>query len=260
MDTARKVEELLASGDPEKVREGLDLIKVEIAEVGAENAGHMYGPLTTFFYIDPLDNPELKPMLDEALALVVGCGRCVIPVLLEQLDDSDLKAQIAAANALGRIGADAIDPLMRAYAETDDPGRKAFIVYALGHIRSSQIVRALEVGLDAASSEDRNLRDTGTRAIGRMVEKIPREKVDEELLGRMVEILRRNLGDPNPGIRAKAVRSLGKMAQRGYLEDEMCAWLHRVLFRILGEDEANDWDRAYIVRREAREALAHCPG
>jgi len=90
MDTARRVEELLASGDPVKVREGLDLIRTEIAEVGAENAGHMYGPLTTFFYIDPLDNPELKPMLDEALALVVGCGRCVIPVLIEQLYDSDL--------------------------------------------------------------------------------------------------------------------------------------------------------------------------
>jgi len=149
---------------------------------------------------------------------------------------------------------------MQAYERTDDQGKKSFIVYALGHIRSSQVVRALGVALDAAMSEDRNLRDTGTRAIGRMVEKIPREKVDDELLERMVEVLKSNLGDPNPGIRAKAVRSLGKMAQRGYLENEMCAWLHRVLFRILGEDEANDWDRAYIVRREAREALAYCPG
>ncbi len=260
MDTTRRVEELLASGDPVKVREGLELIKAEIAEVGAENAGHMYGPLTTFFYIDPLDNPELKPMLDEALALVVGCGRCVIPVLLEQLDDSDLKAQIAAANALGRIGADAIDPLVSAYRETDDPERRAFIVYALGHIQSSQVARALDIGLDAARSEDRNLRDSGTRAIGRMVEKIPREKVDDAMIRRMVEVLRANLGDPNPGIRAKAVRSLGKMAHGGYLEDELCAWLQRVLARVLGEDEANDWDRAYIVRREAREALRYCPG
>lgn len=34
---------------------------------------------------------------------------------------------------------------------------------------------------------------------------------------------------------------------------ELAAKLHR----ILGEDENYEWDRAYVVRKEAREALKH---
>jgi hypothetical protein len=46
------------------------------------------------------------------MSLVVGFGEWVIPVLADNVVAGDLKAQLAIGHALGRIGADAIQPLL----------------------------------------------------------------------------------------------------------------------------------------------------
>ncbi len=253
------IEEMLASEDREVVRRGLELAKEEIARRGSDAAQPLFEVLSTLFYIDPLDRPDLKPCLDEALNLVIGFGEAVIPYLLDHLDDSDVKAQIVVANALGRIGADAVHPLLEAYDTTDDPDRRSFILYALGHVRSPRVRAALPMAVEAAMADHNGLRDSATRSLGRMLEWIPPEDLDPELKERLLEVLRLNLADPSPGIRSKAVRSLGKAARHGHLDHDQCAWLRGTLECILGMDSRHEWDRAYIVRREAREAMLHCP-
>jgi hypothetical protein len=73
----------------------------------------------------------------------------------------------------------------------------------------------------------------------------------------MFEALFRTLTDVHSAVRAKAVRSLGKMARAGYLAPEQVDRTLAAAVRILGRDEAYEWDRAYIVRQEAEEALRH---
>ena len=53
----------------------------------------------------------------------------------------------------------------------------------------------------------------------------------------------------------KAVRSLGKLAKHGHLTARERWELAVRLRRILGQDENFEWDRAYVVRKEAQEAL-----
>ena len=249
------IELLLMSSKPEDLREGLDLVKKEISRVGSEEARSMFEMLSSIFYIDPLDHPELMPYLDEAINLVVGFGEWVIPVLVEKLDEGDLKVQIAIANALGRIGADAISPLMNEYQSTTNPERYAFLLYALSKIKSPKIVQATHIALEALQSQDLELRDTGARAVGKFVESIQPSELSDEIRNGFVEKLRANLSDPNAGIRAKAVRSLGKLARYGHLSSDEKKNLKEIIDRIMGTDENYDWDRAYIVRREAGEAL-----
>ena len=67
--------------------------------------------------------------------------------------------------------------------------------------------------------------------------------------------MQNNLGDPSPGIRAKAVRSLGKLAKFGHLTSAERQKLKSTCLLILGKDENFEWDRAYVVRKEAEEAL-----
>ena len=114
------------------------------------------------------------------------------------------------------------------------------------------------MAVDAAMSDHDGLRDSATRSIGRMLEWIPPGELNPELGERMLEVLRLNLADPNPGIRSKAVRSLGKAARHGHLDPGQCSWLRSTLECILGMDSRHEWDRAYIVRREAREAMLYC--
>jgi hypothetical protein len=248
---------LLASNEPEELREGLSRIKEEISKVGSQDAKPLFEMLSAIFYIDPLDRPDLVPIRDEAISLVIGFGKWVIPALIQNLDDGDLKAQIVTADALGRMGADAIEPLMSKYETSTDLATRAFCLYALGKIRSPKIAAAAPIALDAAESPDRELRDTATRAIGRFAASIPESELPEDIRSGFIEKLYGNLKSTNKGIRAKAVRSLGKLAKHGHMTEAECKDLKAKLIPILGRDENFAWDYTYVVRKEAEEALQY---
>jgi HEAT repeat protein len=257
-DSYRKIKMLLASPDPEKLLEGLKLAGIEIAKVGSREARPLFEMVSALFYIDPLDRPELVPVLDEAVNLAARLGRhWIIPVLLEGLNAGDLKAQWAIAHVLGRIGSDAIAPMMRTYASTKDRMLRIFILYAMGKIKSAEVVMAAPMVLEAARSPDLEERDTATRTLGKLMESIPSGRLSEELNRQFLERLRANLADANASVRAKAVRSLGKMARYKHLAASDCEQLEAACRRILGTDERNDWDRAFVVRKEAEEALKY---
>ncbi len=256
-DSLETIRALMTSTTPEELRRGLSMVRQEISRVGSGESRPLFEMVSAIFYIDPLDHPELVSVLDEAVSLVVGFGRWVIPALVEQLDAGDLKAQLAIGHSLGRIGVDAIEPLMTKYRASSELDRRTFVLYALGKIKSPRIVQAVPLALDGARSENLELRDTATRAIGKFVESIPPSDLPGELRVAMIESLRQNLGDTNPGIRAKAVRSLGKLARFGHLNATEREQLKPLFQRILGKDGSFEWDRAYIVRKEAEVAIGY---
>jgi hypothetical protein len=53
------------------------------------------------------------------------------------------------------------------------------------------------------------------------------------------------------------MRSLGKMAAVGLLNRRQRTVLEGTILSALGRSESYSWDHAYIVRREAEEALRH---
>jgi HEAT repeat protein len=256
-DSYRTIRTLLASTKPEKLREGLKLAELEVAKVGSSEARPLFEMVSTLFYIDTLDHPELVPILDEAINLTVRFGAWVIPILVDNLDEGDLKAQWATAHVLGRIGTAAIAPLLTEYESAANPTLRAFILYALGKVKVPGIVQASPAALEAARSPNLELRDTATRALGKFVESIPQASLSEKMKRRFIECLRGNLSDTNASVRAKAIRSLGKMAKHGHLTESERMQLKAVCRRITGTDENNEWDRAYVVRKEAAEALTY---
>lgn len=259
-DPYQTIRNLLSSSRVEDLRKGLELAEREIARVGSHEARPLFEMVASIFYLDPLDRPDLVPILDEAVSLVVGFGEWVIPVLVDHLEAGDVKAQLAVGHALGRIGADAIEPLMAKYETVADPSTRPFVIYALGKIGAPGVVRAIPLVLEAARSGELELRDTATRAIGRMVESIPPADLPDELRKGLLDRLHANLADGNAGIRAKAVRSLGCLAKAGHLSPSERATIEAACLRLLGEDGSFDWDRAFIVRKEAEEALRRATG
>jgi len=258
-DTAyEEIRRLLASTQPQDLRAGLELVKNEIAIAGAHDARPLFEIVSSVFYIDTLDNPEFLPVIEQAIELVGGFGAWVIPILVENLDTGDLKAELATAQALGMIGAEAIDPLMEQYRDIPDPSCRAFVVYALGKIKSPQIARSVPLALESARSENRELRDTAIRAIGKLAESIEPGRWPQSTRDQCVSVLTAALADTNSGIRAKAVRSLGKMAKFAHLDGEERKKLETMCLRLIGKDESYEWDHAFIVRKEAELALGSC--
>jgi HEAT repeat protein len=259
-EALREIRKLLSSADAADLRRGLELVRQEIARVGSEEARPLFEAVSSVFYLDPLDRPDLVPVLDEAVGLVAGFGEWVIPILVDRLEAGDVKAQLAAGHALGRIGADAIAPLVAKYDAVADPAVRPFVLYALGKIGSPRVVEAVPMVLEAAGSEDLETRDTAARALGRMADSIPAGALPDELGRAVVDRLHALLADPNAGVRAKAVRSLGKLAKGGHMTAPERETLAAACRRLLGEDGTFEWDRAWVVRREAETALVSASG
>jgi len=250
----------LASKRFEDLRRGLELAELEIVKIGSSEAKPVFEMISPLFYIDALDHPELVPILDESVSLAARLGPPIIPTLIQSLNAGDLKAQWAIAHVLGRIGADAINPMIMAYASATDSTMRAFILYALGKIKSPKIVQAAALALEAAESLNLELRDTATRALGKLAESIPSHMLPEDTRRLFLERLYKNLSDQNTGVRAKAMRSLGKLARYKHMTVPERAQLKAICQSILGTDDSGEWDRAYRIRREAGEALQYCTG
>lgn len=245
---------LLASNSGEEIQKGLTLIRERLPELGENDLNEVVGMLASLFYIDLLDRPDLVPAVNEAITLVADFEEQVIPFLVESLGAGDLKAQLAIGHAMGRVGETAIDPLVKAYGSATGPEQRIFVLYALGKIDSPHIIRALDIALGAARGEDAELRDTATRVLGKFVESIPPADLSKEDKESILACLDENLSDPKAGVRAKAVRSYGKMARNRHLNKEEMEELVTLCRGLLGAKEFN-WDRAYIVRKEAKEIL-----
>jgi hypothetical protein len=127
----------------------------------------------------------------------------------------------------------------------------------LSKIKSPKVAQAAAIALEAAESPNLELRDTATRTLGKMAESIPPGQLSDELKRLFMERLQANLSDPNVTVRAKAIRSFGKLAKCKHLTGEESRQLKAACQHILGLDADGEWDRAFIVRKEAEEALKY---
>ncbi len=254
-DIYHEIRDLLSSPKPEEIHQGLLKIREELPSLDEESARSLFEMITVLFHVDLFDHPEQAGVIDEAISLVADFGEVVIPYLLMDLDAGDMKAQLAIGHAIGRVGEPALEPLLESYACEESEECRIFLVYALGKIQSPRVLEAFELVLEAARSDNLELRDTAIRALGEFVEHIKPEDLPAEYKRGMLEAVQRDLGDSSPGVRAKAVRSYGKMARYGHLNQEEKEKLQGTCELLLGLDDKYDWDRAYIVRKEAQEAL-----
>jgi hypothetical protein len=254
-DKFQEIKGLLNSFKSEDIQKGLVMIREELPNISEEDAKHLFDMVSALFYIDLLDHPEHAFVLDEAVSLAADFGDFAVPILLANLDAGDMKAQLTIGHAFGRIGEAAIEPLLESYKCEESEECRIFLVYSLGKIRSPRVLEAFEPVLQAANSENLELRDTAVRALGQFVEVINPTDLSDDFKKGMLSAIHVNLSDTSAGVRSKAIRSYGKLARHGHLTDEEKSKCRKTCELLLGIDEQFDWDRAYIVRKEAQEAL-----
>lgn len=213
--------------------------------------------LCALFYVDHSDRPDLEPAVDRIEEALVGAGERVIPILMRLMEGSDIKSHFHLARTLGRFGPPALPHLRRAAALAEDPYSRAFAIYAIGKVKSPEVHEALAEVTGALMHPDKEVRDSAARTLGKIVEQVPGSALTERRRHEVYDALLRAVGDREPAVRAKAVRSLGKLARHGWLDASRTEHLRTLLAALLTRGEETDWDRAFIVRREAHEALAH---
>jgi hypothetical protein len=213
--------------------------------------------LCGLFYVDTGDRPDLQPLLEKTVEVLVAQGSRAVAVLLNQLQGSDIKSHLYLARTLGAIGRPALAALRRVVATEEDAYTRSFALFALGKVHDPAVREALPEVMGSLMHPDKEVRDSAARTLGKIAEVVEPDQIATDRRGEIFEALFRTLADFQPAVRAKAVRSLGKMARAGYLAPEQEERVRTAVLRILGRDEAYEWDRAYIVRREAEETLRH---
>lgn len=211
--------------------------------------------LCGLFYIDLYDRPDLQPAVDAAEQALVEAGESIVPVVTGLMEGSDLKSHFHLARVLAGIGAPALPHLRRLVATAEDPYTRSFALYAIGKFRSEVTNEALAEVVGAMMHPNKEVRDSAARTIGKILQVVPAGKLTDRRRQEVFEALCRLTGDDQPAIRAKAVRSLGKMAAAGHLDAARKADLAVRLESLLTRGEDHEWDHAWIVRREAKEAL-----
>jgi HEAT repeat protein len=256
VDSLPEALQCLHSDRPERIGEGLEYLRVGLGALPEAEFRGAVEQLCALFYVDTADRPDLQPLLDRAVALLAAQGPRVISQLLELMKGSDIKSHLYLARTLAYLGQPALPALRRVIA-TEDPYSRSFALFAVGKVHDPAVREALPEVIGALMHPDKEVRDSAARTLGKIAENVPASQLGEDRRAEILEVLFRTLSDAQPAVRAKAVRSLGKLVRAAYLSPDQEARVRSAVLRILGQDEAHEWDRAFIVRREAEEALRH---
>lgn len=246
----------LQSDRPGRIGDGIEYLRTHMGSLPEAEFRETVEQICSLFYVDTADRPDLQPLLDRAVAVLAAQGSRVIAQLLELMKGSDIKSHLYLGRTLGAVGHTALPALRRVIA-TEDPYSRSFALFAVGKIHDPAVREALPEVVGSLMHPDKEVRDSAARALGKIAERVPADQLAEDRRTEIFEVLFRTLSDAQPAVRAKAVRSLGKLARFGYLEAAQEERVRLAVLRILGRDEAQEWDRAFIVRREAEETLRH---
>jgi HEAT repeat protein len=239
---------------PDSIGAGLDYLRASLGSLPDAEFRRGVEEICSLFYVDTADRPDLQPLLDRAVAVLAAQGSRVVAQLLELMKGSDIKSHLYLARTLGYIGQAAL-PALRRVVATEDAYSRSFALFAVGKVNDLAVREALPEVMGSLIHPDKEVRDSAARALGKIAEAVPATQLGEDRRAEVFEVLFRTLSDVQPAVRAKAVRSLGKLVRAAYLSPAQEQRVRAAVLRILGRDEAQEWDRAFIVRREAEEAL-----
>lgn len=242
--------ELMKSEDPAEVRKAVAKISGMIDDIEPGLVPDVVEVLTSLFYIDLGDKPDWVTVVEDTVSVIASFGEGAVPTLVWLLGESDYKANLMMARALGRIGPPAYGHLKDLFYNPPTPWHRSLSMFALAKMHEAALMEIFPDTVTALDDSDREIRDTAARTIGRILDSFQPGQIPQDLANHAFERLLFRFRDSSAVVRSKAVRSIGKMARNGYLDHDMLAAAIIAVNKLLGIGE-DDPDPFYLVRKEA---------
>jgi len=253
--------EQFRSSDSAVVSAAMSQAEPRLRSAAGPDKRALFEALLQLFYLDLYDLPEMAQVQEKAMAAAsrAAADPDLLEILVEHLRFPDLKAALTMARVLGRTGKPAIARLLDFYRTQADPYARAMALHALSKIRDAEVLEAGDLVIEALRDAHAEVRDTAARTVGKYCSYFQPSQFPPGWGDRAFAALIAALADPYSPVRAKALRSLGKMARGGFLRPPQIQQLDQACRKVLGETDFA-WDPAYIARAEAAEALKFLKG
>ena len=212
------------------------------------------------FYLDVDKNMDYVEVIECASDALTKMGADTVSILIDGLTDTDLQADFQIAKTLGRIGAPAIAVLKDRFRHDSDPFNRGLALLALSKIDDPGLMDIFDEVVSAMDHENQELKAMAVAALGTIIECIGGKCLTPDTACYAFDRLMAKIPDPHANTRANAVRAIGLLGKMGYLKDDRRSQAIRTFDSVLGTDRKHQWDRAFIVRKNAEEAYKYLTG
>jgi len=243
----------LRSRDKKEVLDTCNIIPGHVSSMSPEEVRSVTDALMSYFFLDDDNAGDFREIAECASDSITAMGPDTVEVLIEGLTDADLQANLLIAETLGKIGAPAIAVLKMKFQGDPDPFVRSMALLALSKINDPALLDVFPEVLSAMDHENGELRSMAVQAIGRIIGCIGGLCLAPDLARETFDKLVKKVADPHAGTRARAISAIGRLGENGYLDDDQVKQATGLVEGILGIDDKHNWDRAFVVRREAEE-------
>lgn len=183
-------------------------------------------------------------------------GPEMLPVLFSHLLTADSETANYYAKALARNGEVALKYLLPKLTEYRDRDHEIInLIQALAYFKTPEAATTIPFVLSVAQHVNHQVTSMAVYTSGRLVQQLPASSFSDELRQFMFNSCFRFLSHAQGLVRKNAARTLGKMLRKGLLNEDNEHKLYKAFLSITGRDDHHNWDRAFIVRREAEDFL-----
>lgn len=211
-----------------------------------------------FFHVHHTSSSRLPKAAIDTEKLIARFGPEMIPYLFKEILEADTETAVDFGKSLARNGVVALEFIL---SKLDDYRAHDHdlinLIQALSLFKIPEAARAVPEILALAQHNNHQVTSMCLHAVGRLVQKLRPAAFSEELRSAMFDAVFRFLSNPQVLVRKNAARALGKMLRKGLLSRENEQKLYKTFLAIAGKDEHHNWDRAFIVRREAESFLPY---
>lgn len=185
-------------------------------------------------------------------------GPEMIPFLFEEIKEADSESVSYFGKSFARLEHPALTfivPKLIEYRSEDDC--LINIIHVLSYFRIPDTVGAIGPILIVANHKNHQVTSMALYTVGRLIQKLPLEAFSESNKLHIFDSVFNFLSNAEPLVRKNAARTLGKMLRKGLLSEDNEKRVLKTFLKITGKDDNHNWDRAFIVRREAEYFLPY---
>lgn len=257
-DRVSQISESLRDFNAEAVEESLASVKA-MPDLTNEEKIDLARLLSEVFYhahhTGATEVPKLAVRTEKRLSKF---GPVLIPFLLDELTEADGESAVYFGKTLARMGTPALDTLIEALDDgLDSNGTVINMLQGLSYFKTPDVLRAVPLMVEAATSNNHQVTAMALFSLARLIQKLPSSAFREDLTSALFENAFTFLAHPQGLVRRNSARLLGRMLRKGLLSEEQERRVNISFLAVTGRDEKHNWDRSFIVRREAESYLKH---